>query len=298
MEEFQKVLDQVIDHSLPESEKSPLVQKLNLEHAKEDNCLEDVIKQNKSKFKSLNKKTNRLNNLINDKMETNCQSSGKESHLQKLESYCETFVNNNCQSSTSFTNSILSNCNQVNNVKSWESTRHKTSNINGQLESSNLNNRNSFINKTSLESSQKLNINHYENSKQCCDNSNCDCIKRQKSRLLYNVSNTTEDFEFKDYSRRAQLVEYSPSLKYADLKENSDYDDHKLEPLINKTKDLKASKLDYFDQANQLKYNLVNTQFAEKVLGDELKDNSDRNYSSDCLNRCKFSEHLVLTVII
>lgn len=44
MEEFQSVLDQVVNHSLPDSQKSPLVQRLNQQVAEEESSLESCLR--------------------------------------------------------------------------------------------------------------------------------------------------------------------------------------------------------------------------------------------------------------
>ena len=239
MEEFQSVLDQVIDFSLPESKKSPLVQKLN-QDAKEDNCLEAKFlgaamfdnPQKQTKFKpnaSLNKRSSKLANaggLIG--YESKCgEPTGRESHLQKLENFCDSFEANCTLAGSRLTS--VTNCSNL-----WDSKRPTNAQLNGTLASkateSSPDSFISFANSSAtneLQSSQQAIHNHQnaspENSNQCCDNLNCDTCKQPRSKPIY-VSSAADElgFEMKDYSRRAKLVEYSsnhPFLSYADLKE-------------------------------------------------------------------------------
>lgn len=235
MEEFQSVLDQVIDFSLPESKKSPLVRKLN-QDAKEENCLEAAMfdnSQKQTKFKpNLNKRSSKLNNaassLIGGCETVKCEPPGRESsHLKKLENFCDSF-----EANCTLAGTRLTNCS---NLSMWDSKRPTNAQLNGTSKptttESSTDSFTSFANSfNELQSSQQAIHNHLnappENSNKCCDNLNCESCKQQRSRPIY-VSNAAEElgFEMKDYSRRAKLVEYSsnhPFLSYADLKDGGE----------------------------------------------------------------------------
>lgn len=256
MEDFQKVLEQVTDYSLPESKKSPLVQQLNQQYAKEDNCLEAAMfDQPKAEFHCSSNSLTKTKKAATDLADA--PVAHNESHLQKLEHFCETFDSSCTSVNSSLTSSIL------NNVNSWESTGLTNGTLNATESSFSLNP--ASLSASSSESSQQQystihNHTHQlpDNSK-CCDNLNCESC-RQRSRLLFNVSDNVSKIEMKDYSKKAQIVEYSSSLN------------------------LNNSSIDH--QSNHLKIDFVNTQFAENCLN-ELND-TNRNYSTDCLNRCKF----------
>lgn len=225
MEEFQKVLDQVVDFSLPDSKKSPLVQKLN-QDAKEENFLEAPRFENpqkSTKFKpNLKQNAAKLNNNSNSPIGYEPPTRGEappppagESHLQKLESFCDSFETN-----CTLASSLLTNC-------AWDTKR--PGQLNGTCKASDHSSDSftSFATSSATESSQQAIHNHLsaqpENSTKCCDNLNCDSCKQQRSKPIY-VSNAGEElaFEMKDYSRRAKLVEYSSNrqfINYADLKD-------------------------------------------------------------------------------
>lgn len=236
MEEFQKVLDQVVDFSLPDSKKSPLVQKLN-QDAKEENCLEANFleasrfenPQKQTKFKAnLKQNATKLNNNSNPIGYEPARGEAPpgealpgESHLQKLESFCDSFETN-----CTLASSLLTNCR---NLANWDpkSRRPASAQLNGTCKASKTSSDSFTSFATELQSSQQAIHNHLnappENSTKCCDNLNCESCKQQRSKPIY-VSNATEElaFEMKDYSRRAKLVEYSsnhPFLNYADLKD-------------------------------------------------------------------------------
>lgn len=323
MEEFRSVLDQVIDYSLPESKKSPLVQKLNQQHAKEDlhsNCLDAVMfdksQKQQTKFKNLNNKkssSKATSNLIYEptKNETssafNMSTSKESSHLKKLENFCESFDTNCSSGTTSLTNSLINNFTNSNDNWDKQGIQQLINNDNKLNETlaSNIESSSLITTNTSESSQQLLNqvsshhsLNHEpDNKQQCCDNCESSKLHQQRSKPLY-VSNTSSDelaFEMKDYSRRAKIVEYNSNasyLKYADLKDNeTNCDETKLvKPFQTETNYSNSfESTSYYDHSinsgNLLKLDTVNTQFASKRCLEE--SDANRNFSTDCLNRCK-----------
>ena len=97
MDEFRNMLEQITDHSKPESKKSELIKYLNQQLSKdEDNCCLEAMfnkpeKQSKSKLdKNLDKMTNNIIYQTSNENEI-YQSKPEESHLKNLENFSENF---------------------------------------------------------------------------------------------------------------------------------------------------------------------------------------------------------------